>query len=342
MRRSCATHADERPVRSCCPQTPIQNNMQELWTLLNFINPDIFDSLDKFMEDYGDIKSKEKVDELHETIRPYILRRLKEDVEKSVPPKEETLIEVELTVLQKQYYRALYEKNLKFLHRNKKKPLDGPSINNLAMQVNHTTDDLLNTCVQNNLNINLLQQSSDSLLNTHTAAEMLQPSLPSQGSGAGCKGAEPRKGRHRDASQCQWEVCAAGQAAPATQGRRPPYFTLQVRSPWFVCPLLVVHERRPWSPPSYPPSALSPPRSQFKIMLDIIEDYLHLRGFRQERIDGSITGMKRQAAIDRFQAKDVSGERDPPFIMLLSTRAGGVGINLTAADTCVSVVKALQ
>ena len=54
------------------------------------------------MESYGDIKSKEKIDELHEAIRPYILRRLKEDVEKSVPPKEETLIEVELTIAQKQ------------------------------------------------------------------------------------------------------------------------------------------------------------------------------------------------------------------------------------------------
>jgi len=108
--------------------------MQELWTLLNFVEPDTFDSLSDFLDDYGDIKSKEKVDELHESIRPFILRRLKEDVEKSVPPKEETLIEVELTVLQKQYYRALYEKNLKFLHKNKK-AIDGPSLNNLAMQL---------------------------------------------------------------------------------------------------------------------------------------------------------------------------------------------------------------
>ena len=60
--------------------------------------------------------------------------------------------------------------------------------------------------------------------------------------------------------------------------------------------------------------------SQFKIMLDIIEDYLGGRGFKAERIDGSITGLKRQAAIDRFQAKD-SGNREQPFIMLLSTRA---------------------
>ena len=51
-----------------------------------------------------------------------------------------------------------------------------------------------------------------------------------------------------------------------------------------------------------------------------------------ERIDGSITGNKRQQAIDRFQAPVADG-KEPPFIMLLSTRAGGVGINLTAADT---------
>jgi chromodomain-helicase-DNA-binding protein 7 len=70
--------------------------------------------------------------------------------------------------------------------------------------------------------------------------------------------------------------------------------------------------------------------SQFKIMLDILEDYLYARNFSFERIDGSITGHKRQSAIDRFQDQN---SKDPPFVMLLSTRAGGVGINLTAADT---------
>merc|ERR1740130_749383 len=72
--------------------------------------------------------------------------------------------------------------------------------------------------------------------------------------------------------------------------------------------------------------------SQFKIMLDILEDYLNCREYKFERIDGSITGNKRQSAIDRYQD---SKSKDPPFVMLLSTRAGGVGINLTAADTCV-------
>ena len=108
---------------------------REFWTLLNFMDPDNFPDLDEFLEEYGQMKSKESMDEMHEAIRPYILRRLKEDVETSVPPKEETLIEVELTVLQKQYYRALYEKNVSFLHKNKKRALDGPSLNNLAMQL---------------------------------------------------------------------------------------------------------------------------------------------------------------------------------------------------------------
>ncbi|KAL9182865.1 hypothetical protein ACHAXT_004144 [Thalassiosira profunda] len=267
--------------------TPIQNNMQELWTLLNFINPDTFDDLDEFLEDYGDIKSKEKVDELHETIRPYILRRLKEDVEKSgksflhiiyslvsmlvrttVPPKEETLIEVELTVLQKQYYRALYEKNLKFLHRNKKKPLDGPSINNLAMQLrkccNHP---FLLTGVETEVRAqNPNTDDVESMVNASGKFVLLDKLLPRM----------------------------------KADGHRILLF------------------------------------SQFKIMLDIIEDYLHLRNFKCERIDGSITGLKRQAAIDRFQSKEsATNGREQPFIMLLSTRAGGVGINLTAADTCI-------
>ena len=85
---------------SFLPRTPIQNDVKEFWTLLNFIDPKSFGDSAEFLEQYGDMKSKERVDELHEEIRPYILRRLKEDVEKSVPPKEETLIEVELTVAQ--------------------------------------------------------------------------------------------------------------------------------------------------------------------------------------------------------------------------------------------------
>jgi len=250
--------------------TPIQNTMQELFALLTFISPALFDDCDNFMEKYGDIKSKEKIDELHEEISPYILRRLKEDVEKSVPPKEETVIEVELTIAQKQYYRALYEKNVKFLHKNKKKALDGPSLNNLAMQLRKCCNHLF-----------LLNGIEDEF-----------------------------RAKQKDEGTSLLE----GDLLVAASGKLVLLDKLLPRLKEKGHRILIF--------------------SQFKIMLDVLEDYLHAREVNFERIDGSITGKKRQQAIDRFQAPD--GEsKNKPFIMLLSTRAGGVGINLTAADTCI-------
>ena len=242
--------------------TPIQNNMTELWTLLFFLDPNKFASQDDFIEKYGDMKSKERVDELHEIMRPFILRRLKEDVEKSVPPKEETLIEVELTVLQKQYYRALYEKNVQFLHRNKKKALDGPSISNLAMQ--------LRKCCNHPFLLNGVEDDA-------------------------------RLARKTDEPDADFLAKASGKLVLLDK----------------LLPRLKEDGHRVLL------------FSQFKIMLDILEDYLNDREWKNERIDGSITGRKRQMAIDRFQKP--SDKSDPPFVMMLTTRAGGVGINLTAA-----------
>lgn len=54
---------------------------------------------------------------LQAILKPMMLRRLKEDVEKNLAPKEETIIEVELTNIQKKYYRAILEKNFTFLSK---------------------------------------------------------------------------------------------------------------------------------------------------------------------------------------------------------------------------------
>lgn len=70
--------------------------------------------------------------------------------------------------------------------------------------------------------------------------------------------------------------------------------------------------------------------SQMIRVLDIIEDYLINKKYIYERIDGRIRGNQRQEAIDRFSKPD-----SDRFVFLLCTRAGGLGINLTAADTCV-------
>ncbi|PSN37765.1 Chromodomain-helicase-DNA-binding protein Mi-2 [Blattella germanica] len=70
--------------------------------------------------------------------------------------------------------------------------------------------------------------------------------------------------------------------------------------------------------------------SQMTKMLDILEDYLEGEGYKYERIDGNITGSVRQEAIDRFNAPGAQ-----QFVFLLSTRAGGLGINLATADTVI-------
>lgn len=70
--------------------------------------------------------------------------------------------------------------------------------------------------------------------------------------------------------------------------------------------------------------------SQMTKMLDLLEDFLESDGYKFERIDGNVTGQLRQDAIDRFNTAE-----SPSFVFLLSTRAGGLGINLASADTVI-------
>ncbi|KAK0607523.1 hypothetical protein LWI29_016197 [Acer saccharum] len=70
--------------------TPLQNNLHELWSLLNFLLPEIFSSAETFDEWFqisGDNDQQEVVQQLHKVLRPFLLRRLKSDVEKGLPPK---------------------------------------------------------------------------------------------------------------------------------------------------------------------------------------------------------------------------------------------------------------
>jgi SNF2 family DNA or RNA helicase len=70
--------------------------------------------------------------------------------------------------------------------------------------------------------------------------------------------------------------------------------------------------------------------SQMTKMLDIIEDYMNWRGHLYCRIDGSTKGSERQKTIDLFNDAESNH-----FVFLLSTRAGGLGINLQSADTII-------
>ncbi|WWC96240.1 hypothetical protein V866_003107 [Kwoniella sp. B9012] len=89
--------------------TPLNNNLRELFNLLNFLDPTTFRQLEDLEKRFENL-NESLVTELHEMIKPYILRRIKADVLK-LPPKIEIIVPISLTAIQKQIYKGVFEKN---------------------------------------------------------------------------------------------------------------------------------------------------------------------------------------------------------------------------------------
>ncbi|CAD5206696.1 unnamed protein product [Bursaphelenchus okinawaensis] len=245
--------------------TPLQNNIQELYSLLSFLEPEQFHSSDLFLQEFGQCQTEEQVQKLQEILKPMMLRRLKEDVEKTLQPKEETIIEVQLSNIQKKYYRAILERN--FTH--------------------------------------LLKGSMPSLMNTMMELRKCcnHPFL--------IKGAEEQiiselKPLHANKSEDELNNLALIQSS----GKLVLIDKLLPKLRQDGHKVLIF--------------------SQMVKVLDLLEEFLVQMNYSFERIDGNVRGDLRQAAIDRFSRKD-----SDRFVFLLCTRAGGLGINLTAADTVI-------
>lgn len=69
--------------------TPLQNSIRELWALLSFLEPGKFDSLETFEAAYSELQQESQIKKLHQELHPHLLRRVKKDVEKSLPSKVE-------------------------------------------------------------------------------------------------------------------------------------------------------------------------------------------------------------------------------------------------------------
>ncbi|XP_037084961.1 lymphocyte-specific helicase-like [Pollicipes pollicipes] len=107
--------------------TPLQNNLAELWSLLNFLLPEIFDDLAVF-ESWFDVGSmatdeddakiveqereKQVVSTLHKILTPFLLRRVKRDVELRIPPKREVLVYCPMVDDQERLYRAAVDRSI--------------------------------------------------------------------------------------------------------------------------------------------------------------------------------------------------------------------------------------
>ncbi|GAA6091162.1 chromodomain-helicase-DNA-binding protein 5 isoform X1 [Tachysurus ichikawai] len=81
--------------------TPLQNNLEELFHLLNFLTPERFNNLEGFLEEFADISKEDQIKKLHDLLGPHMLRRLKADVFKNMPAKTELIVRVELSPMQK-------------------------------------------------------------------------------------------------------------------------------------------------------------------------------------------------------------------------------------------------
>ncbi|OWM87108.1 hypothetical protein CDL15_Pgr027043 [Punica granatum] len=114
--------------------TPLQNNLGEMYNLLNFLQPASFPSISSFEENFNNLTTTEKVEELKKLVAPHMLRRLKKDAMQNIPPKTERMVPVELSSIQAEYYRAILTKNYQML-RNIGKGVAQQSMLNIVMQL---------------------------------------------------------------------------------------------------------------------------------------------------------------------------------------------------------------
>ncbi|XP_014676572.1 PREDICTED: SWI/SNF-related matrix-associated actin-dependent regulator of chromatin subfamily A member 5-like [Priapulus caudatus] len=240
--------------------TPLQNNLHELWALLNFLLPDVFNSADDFdswfnsntVTMHGDTKLVER---LHAVLRPFLLRRLKSDVEKKLLPKKETKIYIGLSKMQRDWYTKILMKDIDIVNGAGK--TDKLRLLNILMQ--------LRKCANH-------------------------PYL--------FDGAEPGPPYTTDMHL----VTNGGKMVILDKLLQ----RLKVRG----SRVLIF--------------------SQMTRMLDILEDYCAWRGYDYCRLDGSTAHEDRQNSIDEFNRPG-----SEKFVFMLSTRAGGLGINLATADSVI-------
>ncbi|KAJ1511755.1 hypothetical protein HMI55_006475 [Coelomomyces lativittatus] len=255
--------------------TPLQNNIQELFNLMNFMDPKQFPDPEelamKFKMDVGDEETKKKIDELHTLLRPHFLRRVKADVLKDMPAKAEILVPVRMTQLQKELIKDIYSSNFELLKALGK---------NAALTKNAKTPIIRSTTL-----MNILMQCRKVLSHPFL--------LPEVEEGLGLL--DKPDAIHRRLVDSGGKLELLHQMLPKLKANGHKVLIF----------------------------------SQFKTTLDILEDYLTGSEWDYCRFDGDTTRSLRQEYIDTFNS---SPEK---FVFLLTTRAGGVGLNLTSADTVI-------
>lgn len=229
--------------------------MHELWALLNFLLPDVFNNADDFDSWFNTnqcLGNNQMIERLHAVLKPFLLRRLKSEVEKRLLPKKETKVFVGLSKMQREWYTKILLKDIDIVNGAGK--VEKMRLQNILMQLRKCTN---------------------------------HPYL--------FDGAEPGPPYTTDVhlvDNCG-KMALLDKLLPRLkeQGSRVLIF------------------------------------SQMTRMLDILEDYCCWRMFKYCRLDGQTPHEDRSNMIAEFNS-----EGSQKFVFMLSTRAGGLGINLATAD----------
>ncbi|CAE6499079.1 unnamed protein product [Rhizoctonia solani] len=319
------------------------NNLAELWSLLNFILPDIFNDLHSFQQwfnfgentDLGE-QTTGIVSQLHAILKPFLLRRLKVDVVTDLPPKKEYILYAPLTSEQKELYQATLDKGVHAYL--KKKALDSLEKDEEVEEAVEDDKRKLRKRTKPAAPAYLLEDDDDTYFE---ALERGDYDIPEETE-------EERRKKERDA--------ARKQAIRGVNNQHLQNVVMQLRK---VCshPYLFDWPAEPGTDECIVDETLVGESgkmlllermldellkrghkvlifSQFTTMLDIIEQWLiHYKDWEPLRIDGSTSPQDRREQMELFN-KSGNGPEDPR-IFLLSTRAGGLGINLIGADTVI-------
>lgn len=236
--------------------TPLQNNVRELWALLNFLDPNIFTDGDNFEKWIVELEQncEDGIEQLRKVLQLFFLRREKRDVETALLPKKIINLYPKLTNMQRTLYKQILQKDLSPILGEKK----------LKSRLINIVIQLRKCC------------------NHPYLFDGMEPGPP-------------------------WEE---GEHLVQNAGKMIYLDKLLIEMSKKGSRVLIF--------------------SQMTSMLDIIEDFCSLRDYECRRIDGSTGAAERGEYIDEFNAPN-----SEIFIFLLSTRAGGLGINLATADVVV-------
>ncbi|KAJ1912899.1 putative ATPase [Mycoemilia scoparia] len=374
--------------------TPLQNNLSELWALLNFLLPDIFDDLESFQSwfDFDDIQSKEAQDrifneetsnhivsKLHHILQPFLLRRLKIDVEHNLPRKREYIITCPITNMQRGFYDAVVKKNLsKFILKKMLESQDSNvDISNLIDFSDDDDDDdkqklqlkgetksgsslLLKEAARFTKSIDNstgpLELNASGRVKRRTTTRLKTFRIPDLHEVDGSHITDLQNpdnvevfktNSYDDADPSKKAAKAVGSMALKSrlmQFRKvcnhPYLFDFPVIDPNDPESEYVIDERLVRTSGKFLVLDRLLPClferghrvllfSQMSRVLDILGFYFEMRGWEFCRLDGGMRQDDRQANIDHFN------KNHHVKLFLLTTRAGGVGINLASADTVI-------